>query len=67
MEIPVYFFTGFDSINDYVERRLPAARNAVMEEMLVSLGVDEKNKKALLVCVSWWHLLFVVLHNGLWF
>ena len=45
-EVDVYFFTGFDSINDYVERRLPAARDEVMEEMLVSLGVDEKHKKA---------------------
>ena len=45
-EVDVYFFTGFDSISDYVERRMPASRDVVMEEMLADLKVEEKNKKA---------------------
>lgn len=42
-EVDVYFFTGFESIEDYVDDKMPAVRDEVIEDYIHSLGVKDKD------------------------
>ena len=42
-EVDVYFFTGLESIEDYVDDKMPAVRDEVIEEYIHSLGVKDKD------------------------
>ncbi|MBQ9791670.1 MAG: hypothetical protein IJW28_03690 [Clostridia bacterium] len=42
-QVDVHFFTGFESIEDYVDAVMPKVRDTVIDDMLVDLKVDKKS------------------------